>query len=80
MATNKTTAVIVTIADEAMEQLDTIKAALQANGLEIERVMPMLGVIAGTTSDLAPLRAIKGVESVSIDYKHTLPPSDSAIQ
>jgi hypothetical protein len=80
MSEPKLLSIVVTVDDQGLSKLNDIQDQLKANGMHIERVMPKLGTISGTALDLAVLESIDGVEKVSIDHNHKLPPSKSKIQ
>jgi hypothetical protein len=80
MSNPKLLSIVVTLDDQGLLNLNDIQDQLKAKGMHIGRVMPKLGTISGTALDLAALRSIAGVESVSIDHEHKLPPSNQKIQ
>ena len=80
MVTNEITQVVVTVSDSGMNKFNFIKNELQEMGMHIEKVMPKLGVISGSTSNPAVLRSVEGVESVNVDYAHELPKPKSKVQ
>ena len=70
--------VVVTVADSHLPKINDIVARLGARGLKVTRTMPATGTIAGTTSSLTALSAMKklaGVEAVEISGSvHVAPP------
>ena len=58
--------IIVTVADEALGQIDSLATRLAGHGMTVKRVMPVTGVIAGSVeaSKFEALRGVPGVSSV----------------
>ncbi len=77
------TTVVVTLSDSAVDtDMARVKSDLEDAGLEVGQVLEFIGQIVGTTSsdDLAPLRAVEGVDAVEVSQTVQLPPPDSAVQ
>ena len=58
--------VIVTVADDALGEIQSLAKRLRDRGMTIKRVMPVTGVISGSVeaSKLGTLRGVSGVSSV----------------
>jgi hypothetical protein len=58
--------VIVTVADDALGEIQGLANRLKDHGLTVKRVMPLTGVISGSValSKLGILREVPGVSSV----------------
>jgi hypothetical protein len=58
--------VIVTVADSALGEIQTLASRLKDHGMTVKRVMPVTGVISGSVaaSKMATLRGVSGVSSV----------------
>jgi hypothetical protein len=58
--------IIVTVADEALGQIQSLANHLAGHGMTVKRVMPMTGVISGSVaaSKFESLRGVPGVSSV----------------
>ena len=58
--------VIVTVADDALGEIQSLANRLRDRGMTIKRVMPVTGVISGSVaaSKLPTLRGVSGVVSV----------------
>jgi hypothetical protein len=67
----KAKAVVVTITDESLDEIDAVAKQLTAKGLKIADVMPLTGVITGSVSGdaVARLESVKGVASVEDDQR-----------
>jgi len=74
------TTIVVTVADQWMSRFTAVKEKLQSMGMHIEKVMPKLGVISGTTTNIKKLKSVEGVESVNVESSHSLPPSSAKLQ
>lgn len=80
-AVNQTT-VIVTVSDEACENLPAVKERLEEAGLAVEETLEFLGQIVGkwAPKELGPLLEIEGVTDVSESKEIQLAPPGSLIQ
>jgi hypothetical protein len=58
--------VIVTVADAALGEIQSLANLLKEHGMRVSRVMPVTGVISGSVaaSKLGKLRGVPGVSSV----------------
>lgn len=74
--------VIVTIRSKDLEQIDDVAQKLQAAGLVIDNVLKTLGQVTGRAApdNMASLRQVDHVESVSPQRSMGVPPPDSEIQ
>ena len=80
MKTDNVISIVVTVGDDWMNKFNIIKDKLLSVGMQIEKVMPKLGVISGTVSNPSKIRSVEGVESVDIESSHSLPPSNVRLQ
>ena len=76
------TPVIVTVSDEMLKNIHRVAGQLAEKGLKVHRVMPVTGVIAGSSaaSKMSALRNVEGVTSVEEELVAKLPPADSPVQ
>jgi hypothetical protein len=74
--------VIVTVADDALPNIQKVAAELATRGMKVSRVMPVTGVIAGSlpTARISAAGEVGGVLSVEEEAVAHLPPSDSTLQ
>ena len=74
--------IVVTVADDALGNIQKVADQLAAKGMKVSRVMPLTGVIGGFSapSNLSALQQVDGVMSVEEEAVARLPPSDSPIQ
>ncbi len=74
--------VVVTLSDDASDQVERVTEQLQGAGLEVEQVLDFIGQIVGklATDDVDRLRAIEGVADVETSRTVQLPPPGSVIQ
>jgi hypothetical protein len=74
--------IVVTVADGALKEIRKVADQLSAKGMNVTRVLPMTGVIAGSSAStkVASLRKVAGVASVEEEVVAELPPSDSKLQ
>jgi predicted CoA-binding protein len=74
--------VVVTVSDEMLKNIHRVAERLTAKGMKVERVMPVLGVISGSSalSKMSSLKAVDGVTSVEEEVTAVLPPPDSPVQ
>lgn len=58
--------VIVTVADDALVEIQSLADRLKVHGMTVKRVMPVTGVITGSVaaSKVGTLRGVSGVGSV----------------
>ena len=66
---NKSKSVIVTVADNALGDIQSLANLLKEHGMTVNRVMPVTGVISGSVevSKLGTLRGVPGVSSVEAE-------------
>jgi hypothetical protein len=76
------TPVIVTVTDAMLTKIQNVADKLAAKGMKVERVMPMTGVIAGSSASakMPALRDVEGVMSVEEELAAVLPPPDSPVR
>jgi hypothetical protein len=62
----KRKSIIVTVTDDALNDIYQVANQLAAEGMEVDRVMPVTGVIAGSSpsTKMADLKNVDGVMSV----------------
>jgi len=73
---------IVTLTDKGLGHIQQVADQLSEKGLQVNRVLPITGVISGTTSanNLAAFKGIDGVMDVEVEAVAYLPPSDAKVQ
>ena len=78
----KLQSIIVTVADEALNNINELADELAAKGMKVDRVMPLTGVISGSapSQKLSSLKKVAGVSSVEKELSAELPPPDSSVQ
>lgn len=61
--------VVVSVEQQSLKQIKQVAAALKSAGLQVDQVMPVLGVITGEVdaAKIAALKKIKGVAAVEKD-------------
>ncbi len=76
------TPVIVTVTDERLKTIQDVATRLRAKGMTVERVLPVTGVISGSTapSKMSALKKVAGVMSIEEEVTAVLPPPDSPVQ
>jgi hypothetical protein len=74
--------IVVTVTDEALENIQAVADKLASEGMKVENVLPVTGVISGScpASKKAKLRKVEGVQSVEDEVQVQLPPADSGVQ
>jgi len=74
--------IIVSVDDDSLKDIHEVADRLTANGMTVDRVMPITGVITGTcTSAKVPtLQALRGVASVEEQVGVQIPNPDSSVQ
>ncbi|OZM80086.1 hypothetical protein [Pseudonocardia sp. MH-G8] len=75
--------ITISVADDALDRIDEVVAALEAGGLNVEQVLRPLGVITGSVEDtqrVQALGAVTGVASVEPQRTVQLPPPDADVQ
>lgn len=71
------------VADEHVNAIEEVAAALQEAGLQLGLTLPVTGVITGAVEDEAAVEAIaavEGVAKVELSEDFQLPPPDEPVQ
>jgi hypothetical protein len=73
--------VTVLVADDHLDAMDDVAAALQEAGLRLRSTLPATGVITGAAEDPAALERVPGVAAVEAARADLgVPPPDSPLQ
>lgn len=74
--------VTISVADDAIDRIDEVVAALESGGLHVEQVLRPIGVITGSVDggQLHALGGVAGVAAVEPQRTVRLPPPDSDVQ
>lgn len=74
--------VVISVADDQVDDMSTVVDALRAAGLRVQEVLDSAGVVTGTVDEesLASLSAVPGVSEVEQSRVYQLPPPDSPVQ
>ena len=74
--------IIVTIADDALENIQELANKLAAKGMLVDRVLPITGIISGSypSGKVGELKNMVGVTSVEEEASAELPPPDQSPQ
>jgi hypothetical protein len=74
--------IVVSIDDSHLDRMPAVLDRLKQEGLEVQRSMPLLGVVSGAVEQekFSSLREIDGVNSVEEERGVDIGPPDSAIQ
>jgi hypothetical protein len=75
--------VTVLVADDRLDAIDEVAAALERAGLRLGDVLPAAGAITGSVDDLEllpELSAVEGVAAVEPAQEIQLPPPDEPVQ
>ena len=75
--------VTVLVADDHLEAVDSVAAALQTAGLRLGEVLATTGVITGSVADataMQTLSAVEGVAAVEPAQEVFIPPPDAPVQ
>jgi hypothetical protein len=72
--------VTVLVADDHLDAIDEVAAALQRAGLRLGDVLPAVGAITGSVDDPATLAEVDGVAAVEPVQEIQLPPPDEEVQ
>jgi hypothetical protein len=72
--------VTVLVADDHLDAMDDVAAALQEAGLRLQSTLPATGVITGAAEDPAALEAVPGVAAVEAARDVGVPPPESGLQ
>ena len=71
------------VADEHIDAIEDVAAALQEAGLRLGQALPATGVITGSVEDetaLEAIAAVEGVAAVEQVQEIQLPPPDEPVQ
>ena len=74
------TKVSVTVDDEHLDTIDEVAEGLRERGLQVEQVLPSVGIVTGTVQDVAALNSVPGVVSVDLEEGIDIGPPDQEIQ
>ena len=74
------TRVSVTIDDEHLDTIDEVAEALRERGMQVEQVLPSVGIVTGSVQDVAALNSVPGVVSVDLEEGIDIGPPDQEIQ
>ena len=79
---SKSKSIIVTVADDALENIHELANKLAAKGMQVDRVLPITGVISGScpSGKVGELENIDGVTSVEEEASAELPPAGQSPQ
>jgi hypothetical protein len=75
--------VTVLVADDRLDAIDEVAAALERAGLRLGDVLPAAGAITGSVDDLEllpALEAVEGVAAVEPEQEIQLPSPDDPVQ
>ena len=74
--------ITISVADDAIDRIDEVVAALEDGGMLVDQVLRPLGVITGSvdTQRVQALGAVSGVAAVEPQRTVQLPPPDSDVQ
>ena len=72
--------VTVLVADDHLDAMDDVAAALQQAGLRLQSTLPATGVITGAAEDPAALAGVPGVVAVETARDVRVPPPESPLQ
>lgn len=74
--------VVVSVADDHLDELATVIADLRRAGLRIDDILDAVGMITGTIaeSEIEALDTVPGVADVERQHAHRLPPPESDLQ
>jgi hypothetical protein len=74
--------IIVTVGDDALNNIHQLADQLAAKGMKVDRVMPVTGVIAGScaATKMPDLEKVDGVTSVEEEVVASLSPPGSNVQ
>ena len=74
--------ITISVADDAIDRIDEVVAALEDGGMQVDQVLRPLGVITGSvdTQRVQALGAVSGVADVEPQRTVQLPPPDSDVQ
>ncbi|GGI44018.1 hypothetical protein [Agromyces flavus] len=74
------TKVSVTVDDEHLDTIDDVAEGLRERGMQVEQVLPSVGIVTGSAQDIAALNSVPGVASVDLEEGIDIGPPDQEIQ
>lgn len=74
--------VTISVADDAIDRIDEVVAALESGGMHVEQVLRPIGVITGSVEarHVHALGGVAGVAAVEPQRTVQLPPPDADVQ
>lgn len=74
--------VVISVADDQVDDMSSVVSALQEAGLTVTEVLDSVGVVTGTVDGeaLSSLSTVPGVVEVEQSRVFEVPPPDSAVQ
>ena len=74
--------ITISVADDAIERIDEVVAALESGGMRVEQVLRPVGLITGSvdTQQMQALGGVAGVIAVEPQRTVQLPPPDTDVQ
>lgn len=74
--------IIVTVADDALKNINELVTELTARGMKVNRVLPITGIISGScaSAKMYDLENVDGVTSVEEEASAEIAPPDSSLQ
>lgn len=74
--------VVISVADDQVDDMSTVVAALRHAGLRVDEVLDSVGVVTGTVDGdaLGSLSTVPGVAEVERSRVVQVPPPDSPVQ
>ena len=74
--------VVISVADDQVDDMSTVVDALRAAGLRVGEVLDSAGIVTGTVDGaaLASLSAVPGVLDVERSRVYQVPPPESPVQ
>lgn len=72
----------VAVSSDYLSRFSDVVERCRVAGLEVEQVLPMIGVITGTVDaqKLAQIQKVEGVNAVEEQTEYQLPPPESDLQ
>lgn len=74
--------ITISVADDAIDRIDEVVAALESGGMHVDQVLRPIGVITGSvdTQHVHALGSVPGVAAVEPRGTVQLPPPDADVQ
>jgi hypothetical protein len=74
--------ITISVADDALDRIDDVVAALENGGMHVDQVLRPIGVITGSvdTQRIGTLGDVAGVTAVEPQRTMRLPPPDADVQ